>query len=276
MSSDIPTGLTFVNPDEITDTYRVCLWGPSGVGKSVAAASAPGPILVVSADRPTAYKFSRQHYPDTQILETRWTGVNTLNEAYRHLADAANDIKTVVLDPVSNIIDHIRDEAPQTPDGPDHQWVNKKFMGFIKELRRFDINVVLVAYEKLNDGKGGDGKLYPAVGGASLINKVLGEMDIVAHIERHTTDDTGEVKYVGQLQPRGNLVCKESVSAGALGERRIADLSRWFEVASEALAPTPADDVPFATQAELDAAAAADEKKPAKKPAAKAKAGSAQ
>jgi hypothetical protein len=43
----------------------------------------------------------------------------------------------------------------------------------------------------------------------------------------------GDVKWVGQLQPRGNLVCKEV--DGALGDRRIADLSRWFEVASEAL-----------------------------------------
>jgi hypothetical protein len=67
-------------------------------------------------------------------------------------------------------------------------------------------------------------------------------MDIVAHIERHVRkdDDDGEEQlWVGQLQPRDNLVCKEST--GALGDRRVADLSRWFQVASEALAPDETD-----------------------------------
>jgi hypothetical protein len=38
-------------------------------------------------------------------------------------------------------------------------------------------------------------------------------------------------------------VCKEGL--GVLGDRRIADLSRWFEVASEALKPDTSD-IPFA------------------------------
>jgi hypothetical protein len=84
------------------------------------------------------------------------------------------------------------------------------------------------------------------LGGPALINKLLAEMDLVAHVERHVrAGDDGEeqeVRWVGQLQPRDNLVCKEST--GALGDRRIADLSRWFEVASAALAPDDSD-LPF-------------------------------
>jgi hypothetical protein len=95
--------------------------------------------------------------------------------------------------------------------------------------------VVLVAHEKLNDGKKGDGKMYPALGGPTLINKLLAEMDIVAHVERvpkPTEDDPGAAVWIGQIQPRDNLVTKDGTDA--LGDRRIADLSRWFEVASEA------------------------------------------
>lgn len=247
MPSDLPVGLTFVDPAETIDTYRVCLWAAPGSGKSVAAASAPDPLLVLSADRPSAYKFARKHYVGKDIREVRYVNSSTLAEVYRYLAEPDCDIRTVVVDPVGNIIDRLRDEAPQTPDGPDHQWVNKKVLGFVTELRRFDVNVVLVAHEKLNDGKGGDKKLYPALGGGTLINKLLAEMDIVARIERHTSDESDEVKWVGQLQPRGNLVCKESVSGGVLGDRRIADLTRWFEVASEALALDGPDnsDIPF-------------------------------
>ena len=244
MSSDIPTGLTFVDPAEVIDTYRTCLWGPPGAGKSVAAASAPGPLLVLSADRPSAYKFSRKHYTGKAINEVRYVNSGTLGDVFRYLSADQCDIRTVIVDPVGNIIDKLREEAPQGPDGPDHQWVNKKMLGFVTELRRFDVNVVLVAHEKLNDGKGGDGKLYPALGGGTLINKLLAEMDIAAHVERHTTEEDGEVKYVGQLQPRGNLVCKEAVSGGALGDRRIADLTRWFEIATDALAVDNSD-LPF-------------------------------
>lgn len=239
--SDVPSDLLeFVNPDETDDTWRVCLWAAPGEGKSVAAASAPGPVLVLSADRPSAYKFARKHHADQTIHEVRYRDASTLDAVYRFLQAGDQPVRTLIVDPVSNIYDHLVDTANVRRDGePDYISVNKKLLGFIKSLRAFDINVVLVAHEKLNDGKKGDGKMYPSLGGPALINKILAEMDIVAHIERvqRTVDGQPETVWIGQLQPTGNLVCKEST--GTLGDRRVADLARWFEVASEGLAPEP-------------------------------------
>lgn len=249
-ATDVPAPLEFVDPDETDPTFRVCLWAASGQGKSVAAASAPRPILVVSADRPAAYMFARKHHGHTKesLREVRYRGPETLAQVYRHLSDHP-ETKTVIVDPVSNIVDQLADVAPPSKDGgPDYVWVNKKVFGFVKSLRSFDVNVVLVAYEKLNDGKRGDGKLYPALGGASLINKLLGELDICAHIERipkPTEDDPNAAVWIGQIQPRDNLVTKDGT--GSLGDRRIADLSRWFQVASDELAPEPAD-VPWSPE----------------------------
>lgn len=262
--SDVPVPLMFVDPDETDDTYRVCLWAAPGQGKSVAAASAPAPILVVSADRPSAYKFARKHHGHTadSLREIRYRDAGTLDSVYAYLrSDEGQDVRTVVIDPVSNVYDQLVDSAPPGRDGdPNWQAVNKKMLGFVQSLRAFDINVVLVAHEKLNDGKKGDGKLYPALGGPSLINKILAEMDIVAHVERLVrANDDGEeqVQWIGQLQPRDNLVCKESASGGALGDRRIADLSRWFEVASEALKPDDDEsDLPWAQEPAEEPAAA--------------------
>jgi hypothetical protein len=254
--SDVPTPLDFVDPLERDDTYRVVLWASPGQGKSVAAASAPSPILVLTADRPSAYRFARKHHGHTAqtLRETRFVDASSLDAVFRYLSsDEGKDVRTVVVDPVSNVYDHLVDTLPLRGDGePNYQTVNKKVLGFVQSLRRFDINVVLVAHEKLNDGRKGDGKLYPALGGPSLINKLLAEMDLVAHIERvvRTTDDGEQQLWVGQLQPRDNLVCKEST--GALGDRRVADLSRWFQVASEALAPDDSD-LPFVeTEADLE------------------------
>lgn len=247
-SSDVPTELTFVDPSETEDTYRVVLWAASGQGKSVVAASAPGPILVLTADRPLAYKFPRKHNAGTEIRERRYAGPDDLEAVYLYLREHP-EIKTVVIDPWTNVYDSLVDAAPAGREGdPDWNWVNKKLFGFVKSLRRFDVHLVIVAHEKLNDGKKGDNKLYPALGGPSLINKILGEVDICAYIELHR-DEQGKVSNVGQLQPRGNLVCKESASGGVLGPRRIANLTRWFEVASAALAPDT-NDIPWETEAE--------------------------
>ena len=73
--------LSFVDPSEMATTYRVVIWASPGEGKSVAAASAPSPILVVSADRPTAYVFARRHHNHTpeSLRETRYTDRATLD-----------------------------------------------------------------------------------------------------------------------------------------------------------------------------------------------------
>lgn len=244
--SDLPTPLVFVDPTATDPTYRVCLWNAPGEGKSVAAASAPDPILVLNADRPSAYLFARKHHAGKDIREVRYEGPQTLTQVYEYLAADGCDIKTVVIDPVSNIVDQLADVAPAGREGgPDYQWINKQVLRFVKGLRKFDINVVLIAHEKLNDGKRGDGKLYPALGGATLINKLLAEMDIVARVGRvvRQVDDDEEVVYVGQLQPTGNVVCKQSTAAD-LGDRRIADLTRWFELANQAL-DVDDSDLPF-------------------------------
>lgn len=245
-ATDVPADLEFVDPAVTDLTFRVVLWAAPGQGKSVAAASAPAPILVVTADRPSAYRFARKKHEHTKdtLREIRYHGPETLAQVYTYLGQHP-EVKTVVVDPVSNVVDQLADAAPLARDGgPDYQWINKKVLGFVKSLRTFDLNVILVGHEKISDGKGGDGKLYPALGGPTLINKLLAEMDIVAHVERvpkPTEDDPNAAVWIGQIQPRDNLVTKDGTDA--LGARRIADLSRWFEVATASLAPT--DDLPW-------------------------------
>ena len=231
--SDVPTPLAFVDPGETDARHRVVLWASPGAGKSVAAASAPDPILVISADRPGAYRYARRHHKGKDIREVRYDGPDTLNDVYRYLR-STSDIRTVVIDPFQTIYDNLVDTGPKTGKGdPNWQAVNKKILGFLYSLREFDINLVIVAHEKINEG---EGKLYPAVGGPSLINKVLAESDIVAHVER--VQGEGETRWEAQLQPAGPLVCKDSTGYG-LGDRRALDLSEWFSHVADADADLP-------------------------------------
>jgi hypothetical protein len=113
--SDVPTPLDFVDPFETDDTYRVCLWASPGQGKSVAAASAPSPILVLTADRPSAYRFARKHHGHTAqtLRETRFVDASSLDAVFRYLSsDEGKDVRTVVIDPFSNVYDQLVDTAP--------------------------------------------------------------------------------------------------------------------------------------------------------------------
>src|SRR4051794_21046893 len=118
--TDVPTPLEFVDPVERDDTYRVVLWASPGQGKSVAAASAPSPILVLTADRPSAYKFARKHHGHTAqtLRETRYVDASSLTAVFTYLkSDEGKDIRTVVIDPVSNVYDQLVDTAPTRGDG---------------------------------------------------------------------------------------------------------------------------------------------------------------
>ena len=105
--------------------------------------------------------------------------------------------------------------------------------------------------------------MYPSLGGPSLINKLLAEMDIVAHIERvsrATDEDPEAAVWTGRMQPHGNLVVKDGT--GTLGAIRVADLTRWFEVASSQLSAPAEEDLPWGGQTTIDEMPA-DEQPPA-------------
>lgn len=224
------SSLTFVDPDEQDARYRVVLWAAPGEGKSVGAASAPDPILVLSADRPGAYRYARRHHGGKDIREVRYENRQTLAHVHAYLKGDGQGVRTVVLDPFGGIYDRLVEEIGGREPKPEHyQQVNKALLKFLYAMRDFDINLVLVAHERLNDGKGGDGKLYPNLGGPALINRVLAESDIVAHVEREPGGQGEAPRYMAQLTPVRNLVCKEST--GLLGDRRPLDLSEWFTAA---------------------------------------------
>lgn len=278
MNTDVPTtDLVFVDPNEVVPTWRVGLWAEPGQGKSVAAATAPDPILVVSADRPTAYMYVRKHHgrhfedPTTgdhvpegtdgaveiaakTILETRFVDWTTMENVYRYVRDHAGKpgaIRTLVIDPLSNIFDYVVSIAPRQrrkdeSDGPDYTWVNERILGFVKSLRPFDVNVVLIGH--VREPRKGSTMVGPNFGGPALTEKVLRELDIVAHVDLRQLapddpdDETEKPKFraVGQVQTLDtNLVCKDGT--GALGAFRVLHLSRWFELCSAAFAPDDGD-----------------------------------
>lgn len=243
MAADTPIELSFVDPAEEAGRCRVVLWAPPGFGKSTAAATAPDPILAITCDRPGAWRFARKTQPGKDIREVRYESLETLRQVLRYLREHP-EVETVVIDPWAQILDRVKDEIPRRADGDyDYQEINKKLVAFVTALRAHDVHVVICAHEKLNDGKKGDGKLYPALGGAGLINRVMAEMDVVASLQPEYDDDGEITRVIAALRPVGNLVNKEGTGA-QLPARMEVDLTAWFDMIAVALKPDESD-IPF-------------------------------
>ncbi len=241
--SDLPLPLEFVDGDVVDSRFRVVLFGQSGAGKSVGAVTAPGPILVLTADRPGAYRFARTRHPKGHIREARVEGRRTLEQAYEHLKRGGGGEQTVVVDPVGNVYDLLLKElGGARPQIQHHGQVQTAMIDFVRALRALPVNLVLVCHEQIDDNEEAGALRQPLVGGQKLGPKVMAEMDIVAHVGRIPPSDDTPERFVGVLAPERGRVAKDST--GALGRVRDLDLAGWFEVANHALhgEPTPFDE----------------------------------
>lgn len=248
-----PADLEFVDPSAAVRRCQAVLWGPSGFGKTTVMATAPDPILVLTRSRPGALRFARAQDPSKDIRETRYQGLGSLASVYYYLKHH-EEIETVAIDPFQPIFDLVVRDTPRRSDG-DNDWnaIQDKILGFLASLREFDVHVVICAAERLSDAKNGDGKLYPALGGPSLINKIMDEVDIVASLHPEYEEETGAISsIVGALHPNGNLVNKEGTGA-RLPARMPADLTAWFALATA---------LPAAPEPEPSAAASASRARP--------------
>lgn len=241
MSSDVPS-LTFVDPNAVDERWRLGLFGAPGTGKTVALCSAPAPILAVNADRPGAYRFARRHYPGKQIHEVRFQSWQTMREVYEYARENQDKIGTVAFDPTNAIYDQLVRENTTGNGKPAWQKVNETFIDLIRAFRALDVNLVLVAHERVEKDENAEteAKVYPNYGGPALIQKVMAELDIVARMFRREASEEAPEAWMGQLVVARGYQVKDS--SGALGRTRVADLSEWIAAANAAGA---GEDVPF-------------------------------
>lgn len=242
--TDLPV-LMFEDPASVDKRWRIGLFAAPGGGKTVAATSAPGPILAVNADRPGAYRYSRRHHADKEINEVRFQDWQTIRNVYEYAREHQADLGTVVLDPVNAIYDRLIRENTGPSGKPNWQKVNETFMEMLHRFRDLDVNLVLVAHERTEKDENGEteAKIYPNFGGPALIQKMMAELDIVARMfHRDATEDEPEA-WMGQLVVARGYQCKDS--SGMLGRARPADLTEWIETANGS-----DDDVPFYSEDE--------------------------
>jgi hypothetical protein len=252
--SDIPTGLVFVQPQTAFQTINVLLYGPGGSGKTIAATSAPGPVLVLNAEGPGGLAKARSLGRD--IREVAFTGQAVFRPFCEYVKGGAGGARTVVIDTVAKMYETIlREIGGAKPQIQHYGQANSAIKDLVLFLRDQPVNVVLVCHEKIDDS-GDDRIVRPLTGGQQLPEILVGEVDVCAYCGEVPATEDRPKRWVGQLvQERGRRAKDRS---GALGAFRDLDLSEWLQVYSAALTPA-AGDVPWEEEPPADAGIPLDE-----------------
>jgi hypothetical protein len=241
-------GLQFERPSVEVDAINILSYGPSGVGKSTAAATAPGPLLWANAEGPGALAFARKTATErgTEIHEARLTADLDaklfLRSLIEHVRSGAEpQCKTLVVDTVGRVREHlVRQLVNQGSKNSLQQYgeVSRVLAEFVRLARDLPINVVLIAHEDIAD-QDGDRVVRPLIGG-NQTELIPGEMDVVAyHFVRDLED--GERAYEAMFIEHNGRRAKDR--SGGLGRTAPADVSVWIDRFRDALRPVPTDDV---------------------------------
>jgi hypothetical protein len=221
---------------------NVVLIGSPKSGKSTGAASAPGKVLYLNADLPTATRFARLRYGD-KVQEIEYEGVKTLTDVAHEVYDPKTQFKTVVVDPVGELFRLLLEEEAKGAVRPTlNQYgdVGANLERFCRALCKAPINAVFITHDHpVKDEASGEIVQLPWTGTTNpkLGRQLLGMVDVVGFTGVVQKQD-GERLYVASLvQAKGRAGGDRfNVLAGPDGWRPL-DLSEWLATVQESEQP---------------------------------------
>jgi hypothetical protein len=231
--------LQIIKPSVEAPTLNTLLYGPAKVGKTIGATSAPGPVLLLNADRPNASLMAHAVRGD-QLREVRFEGMSTLVDVATEFQAGERDEKTIVLDSVGEahriLLEEASDRAVR-PSLPTYGDVSTHLERFCRALCDLPVNVVFVAHEMaIKDEESGHFERLPLTGTSNPMPaaKLMAMVDVIGYCGIQT-EEGKEPRYVAQLfngggRRGGNRFVQ------ALGTARELNLSEWVETVAATLA----------------------------------------
>jgi hypothetical protein len=235
--------LEFVKPSQ-DPTLNILLYGPPKSGKTVGAATAPGPILYLNADRPNATVFAHSADFTSELKEVRVESLDTLINTISYLQEegigAGDDaIKTVVVDPIGEVyrlvLEGLSGRALNAPINL-YKDTGTHLERFCRALCDLPVNVVFILHElRSKDEESGHHERLPYTGTNStvLAAKLMAMVDVIGYTAVVTEEGKGH-RYLAQLlDGKGR---RGGDRFGALGTVRDVNISEWVELARKATA----------------------------------------
>jgi hypothetical protein len=213
----------------------IILFGPSGVGKTTAAWSAPEPVLVLTTEPDRRTRFARHLHVEKGKRDIREVIVrhrDHLTEGYLYARDESNGVQSVVIDTVAAAYRLALEYEMGTPRGkptlPNHgdatSWLERHLRAWLE----LPLHVILVCHENLV-GEGEMVERYPRMSTAKtgLAQNIQGAVDVSAYVGIVAGED-GSVRHVAQVIPAGGRHVKDGTGALANGTEPIGlDLTEW-------------------------------------------------
>lgn len=220
-------------------TCNIMLYGPTGAGKSMGAASAPGPIMYLNGDGDDALDLAHATFGDKlhEYPVTKDNAKQTLDWAY--IEAQKGEYETVVLDPIGEIYQALLDQASNSGHislsmrGD----ASTKLQRFSRLLRDLPVNFIICAQESVED-QGDEVSRRPQVGPTqgTLSEKLMQMMGIIGYVgvvQDESEGGSGQRRHMAQLvEARGR---KAKGRLGVLGDSRETNLTEWIELMSKAL-----------------------------------------
>lgn len=214
----------------------------SKTGKTTAACTAPGTLILVNTDLPNATRFARRRQDPGRILEVKmpqWEKGQTqqvmdLLAEISVMCTSDDRPDTVVIDPIGELHRRMLEDFSGRAVRPRIDYygdVSMQVERFCRFMCEAPVNFVIVAHEFAV----GSGELIEKVaftgtkgGSETLSQKLMGMVDIVGYCGSMQVEG-GERKYVAQLVQEHGRQGGDRFDVIA-GENGIADLNltEWF------------------------------------------------
>ena len=102
-------GNPFKAAEAVVPRVKCLVYGPSGVGKTYLALTAPGKVAVIDTEGGTAFYAGRAGLSEFDVLPTKT--FNDVTRAVAYLRDHPGEYQTLVIDPVTVLYETLQDAA---------------------------------------------------------------------------------------------------------------------------------------------------------------------
>ena len=227
----VQPSLSFVKPSD-NPHLNVLLYGPPKTGKSVGAASVPGPTLLLNADSPNATRFAHAMW-EGDLHEAPVEGLQTLITAMQVID--SGEFKSVVVDPVGEVYRILLEEISGRALSPaiqNYGDAGTHLERFIRALCEKPVNAVFVAHEtSLKNEADGTFERLPWTGtnNPALGAKMMAMVDVIGYTGIVQGEGDAPDRYMATLVNANGR--RGGDRTGQLGSARETNLSEWVELA---------------------------------------------
>ena len=166
------SGNPFSAAEAVAPRVKCLVYGPSGVGKTYLALTAPGKVAVIDTEGGTAFYANRAGLSGFDVLPTKT--FNDVTNAIVYLRNHPGEYETLVIDPVTVLYETLQDAAQvkradmrRNPDADlemlDWQRIKRAYKTLMTDLVNLPIHVIVTARERDDEERRGNDRVKVGV-----------------------------------------------------------------------------------------------------------------